>query len=129
MTSVVAFNSIDSLAGALSFHRQRHNVLAGNLANVDTPGFASVDLVRGSEGGASSGLASTHATHISSTSPEPEVRQVAEENPVVGADGNGVSLERELAKLDGNRVRYSTLSTLVSKRLALIRYAAGDGVG
>jgi flagellar basal body rod protein FlgB len=45
------------------------------------------------------------------------------------ADGNGVNLERELAKVDANRTRYSTSSELVSRRLALLRYAAGDGQG
>jgi flagellar basal body rod protein FlgB len=38
-----------------------------------------------------------------------------------------VQLERELAKIDANRARYSTSAELVSRRLALLRYAAGDG--
>jgi len=44
-----------------------------------------------------------------------------------GADGNSVSLERELAKIDANRARYATAAELVSRRLAMLRYAAGDG--
>jgi flagellar basal body rod protein FlgB len=46
-----------------------------------------------------------------------------------GSDGNAVSLERELAKIDANRVRHSASAELASRRLALLRYAAGDGSG
>ena len=38
-------------------------------------------------------------------------------------------LEKELAKIDANRVRYSASTELVSRRLALLRYAASDGNG
>ena len=44
-----------------------------------------------------------------------------------GMDGNTVELERELAKIDANRVRYGTSTELASRRLALLRYAASDG--
>ena len=46
---------------------------------------------------------------------------------LAGPDGNAVQLERELAKVDANRLRYATSSELVSRRMALLRYAAGDG--
>ena len=35
--------------------------------------------------------------------------------------------ERELSKIDANRARYATAAELVSRRLAMLRYAAGDG--
>jgi flagellar basal body rod protein FlgB len=44
-----------------------------------------------------------------------------------GSDGNSVTLERELSKIDANRTRYSTSAELTSRRLAMLRYAAGDG--
>jgi len=37
---------------------------------------------------------------------------------------NAVSLERELSKIDANRARYATSAELVSRRLAVLRYAA-----
>ena len=43
------------------------------------------------------------------------------------ADAPEVRLQRELSKIDANRVRYTTSSELVSRRLAVLRYAAGDG--
>ncbi len=47
----------------------------------------------------------------------------------VGADGNAVNLEQEMGKLDANRVRYEVSTELVSRRFAMLKYAAGDGVG
>ena len=47
--------------------------------------------------------------------------------PNPSADGNAVDLEREMAKVAANRVRYGTSSELVSRRMALLRYTATDG--
>ena len=45
-TMRVLFTPIDGMGQALSYHRERHTVLAGNLANLDTAGFVPSDLVR-----------------------------------------------------------------------------------
>lgn len=95
---------------ALTYHRERHSVLASNIANLDTPGFRPLDLVRQSPDSA------------------PElVETIDDGGSLQGPDGNAVSLERELAKMDANRARYATTAELVSRRIALLRYAAGDG--
>jgi len=44
-------------------------------------------------------------------------------------DGNTVSLERQMAKLEENRVRYGAASSVISRQLGLLRYAATDGNG
>lgn len=118
----------------MSFHRERHAVLAGNVANVDTPGFQPLELERVDAGLAQAGtLASTAPGHQVASGPDgaagpsPEVRTFADPDRSVGPDGNAVSLERELAKIDANRVRYGVSSELVSRRMALLRYAASDG--
>jgi flagellar basal-body rod protein FlgB len=104
------FNTVDRLEKTLDFHRDRHSVIAGNLSNVDTPGYRPVDLAEADDGKGEARL-------FTDTTTEP------------GADGNAVSLERELAKIDANRVRYNTTSEVVSRRLALLRYAVTDGNG
>ena len=105
------FSTVDRLGEVLEHHRLRHAVLAGNVANVDTPGYVPKDLVevKGAGGHGASG------------------ERLIDDPSVVGADGNGVSLERELAKVDANRVRYGACAELASRRLALLRYAASDG--
>lgn len=116
----------------MTFHRERHSVLAGNVANVDTPGYRPVDLEQAPapETGAQA-LAVTAPGHMQA-GPSGGLAGATlafTEAGDAGADGNAVTLERELAKIDANRVRYTASSELASRRLALLRYAATDGQG
>lgn len=104
--------SLDTLQAALTYHRERHTVLAGNVANLDTPNFRPLDLARPSPG---------------EDGPAQVITSFDDGGALQGPDGNAVSLERELAKIDANRTRYNTTAELVSRRIAMLRYAAGDG--
>lgn len=122
----VDLTTIDSLEKAMTYHRERHTVLAGNVANLDTPGYRPADLTREVEGGPNS-LATTTPGHIATTQTSEWKTSFDDGGAFQSADGNAVSLEREMAKIDANRTRYATSAELVSRRMALLRYAAGDG--
>ncbi|HEY0192631.1 MAG TPA: flagellar basal body rod protein FlgB [Kofleriaceae bacterium] len=120
-------STVDTLQAALTYHRERHTVLAGNIANIDTPGYRPVDLDR-KPAESPDALATTQAGHLSASATSPDfVTSFDDGGALASYDGNAVSLERELSKIDANRVRYTTSSELVSRRLAVLRYAAGDG--
>lgn len=122
------YDGVDQLTGAMTYHRDRHSVLAGNVANLDTPGYRPADLERQLGTAPAGGLAVTNSAHMSSPGASAEGRLVVDDGgALAGPDGNAVQLERELAKIDANRVRYATSAELVSRRLAMLRYAAGDG--
>jgi flagellar basal-body rod protein FlgB len=111
----------------MTFHRERHTVLAGNVANVDTPGYRPFDLnpMPGTDG---QDLLTTQAGHMPLTGGQQAyAKSFSDAGQLQTPDGNHVSLERELAKIDANRTRYATAAELVSRRMALLRYAAGDG--
>ena len=122
----VDLSTVDTLQAALTYHRERHTVLAGNVANLDTPGFRPADLQRrtAEDPGA---MAVTHDGHMSPPGATDFVTSFDDGGALQGQDGNAVSLERELSKIDANRARYATSAELVSRRLAMLRYAAGDG--
>jgi flagellar basal-body rod protein FlgB len=121
------FDTVDSLQTAMDFHRERQSVLAGNVANVDTPGYRPLDLERvDPTTPGSTAMATTHEGHLQAEGVSGGSVSFADAG-TVGADGNSVDLERELAKIDANRVRYQTSAELASRRLALLRYTAGDG--
>jgi flagellar basal-body rod protein FlgB len=126
------FDGVDRMEGAMTFHRERHSVLAGNVANVDTPGYRPLDLEQTAAGEAGVGaMAATAPGHMQAGSAgglAGATLAFTDDGPA-GADGNAVTLERELAKIDANRVRYSATSELATRRLALLRYAATDGQG
>lgn len=123
---------VDVLHQAAQLRMRRTELLAGNLANVDTPGYQPVDIDFARElrlrlGG--SQLRRTDARHLPAPEPRPapEVRVDAQVQP--GLDGNTVSLERQLAKLGGNRLQYEATMAALRKKLAMLRYAVNEGGG
>lgn len=109
----VDLSTVDPLQ-ALTYHRERHTVLAGNLANLDTPGYRPVDLERRTAGDPADSRSSTRATFDDG-------------GALQGSDEDAVWLERELSKIDAHRARCATAAELMSRRLAVLRNAAGDG--
>jgi flagellar basal-body rod protein FlgB len=45
------------------------------------------------------------------------------------ADGNSVDPDKEVVRLTENAVMYDAVSTGLSQRIAMLRYAANNGVG
>jgi len=127
------FSSINQLEGTMGYHRDRHSVLSGNVANVDTPGYRPMDLRRVAPSEVTfdaSLIARTSEGHLQPGNANVGlVEKFDDTTSSVGADGNGVTLDRELAKIDANRIRYTASSELVNRRFALLRYAASDGLG
>jgi flagellar basal-body rod protein FlgB len=128
------FSPVAPLQYALDFHMERHNLLASNLANVDTPRYKPVDLARVGDSDfaqvLSVSLARTNPAHLSEASAEPLVGRVFQDLTAGGgADGNFVSLDRESGKLAANRLRYDVVSVLVKSQLEGLMRAASDGKG
>lgn len=120
---------------ALDYHLERHNLLAANVAHVDTPRYKPVDLARTT---ATShfdqvfnvALSRTNEGHIGVSAAEKSNGRVFTDTSAGGgADGNFVSLDREAAKLTANQLRYDIVSVLVSSELAGLMKAATDMKG
>lgn len=125
-----ALTEFDSLGRTLGFHMQRHGVLAGNLANADTPGFQPMDLTFDDAMQGASGMDTTDARHLggpNSAGDSGGQGQLVEVDPGPGLDKNGVQVEHTLAQVTANRLRYETGIELTRRRFALLRYAATDG--
>jgi flagellar basal-body rod protein FlgB len=116
---------------ALDYHLERHNVLASNVANVDTPGFRPQELVRETHQSTRMSLpmVATQPEHFGlHQQADTQSFDVADERVVNGGnDENEVSLERELSKLGANHLRYESAAKLVQMQLGQLRYVASDG--
>jgi flagellar basal-body rod protein FlgB len=129
------FTSVDPLRAALDYHLDRQNVLASNVAHVDTPGYRPNDVERVDQTGftAALGLAMTRTNenHLAGGALDaaPNGRVFQDLSAGVGNDGNYVSLDREAAKLAANQLRYDTVSAIVSAELRQLSFAASDGKG
>lgn len=128
------FSSVEPLNYSLDFHLERHNLLAANIANVDTPRYKPTDLARVGEAGFESvmqlAIARTDPAHLATGTSDPLVGRVFQDlSAGGGADGNFVSLDRESGKLATNRLRYDIVSVLVRSQLDSLMSAANDGKG
>ena len=126
------FRGVDRLQRALDYHVSRHNVLSSNIANVETPGFRPLELLREKERADRPQLRldTTQEAHVGTPDEPTTDYETREDRTVaVGANGNAVSLEQEMAKLAANDIRYEGAVKLVSQQLGMLRYASNDGSG
>jgi flagellar basal-body rod protein FlgB len=109
---------------------QRETVAAGNLANIDTPGYKTREVEFGDAldrelGGAP--LVTTNARHLGGATPDrqPEAKQVAglEER----RDGNNVQLDRELLAMSTANGEFNAAQTILAAKFRLVRYAINEG--
>jgi flagellar basal-body rod protein FlgB len=127
--------TLTHLERALDVMLVRHNVLAGNLANVDTPNFQpkEVDFATAMAGAETSlgggSLTATDARHLgaSDLGGTADVPITNDPGAAPTLDGNRVDLDRTMTALAENGLEYSAGSRAASKKLAILRYVASDG--
>lgn len=110
-------DTLISLSKALDALSLRHEVVADNIANVNTPGFKAKRVRFQDE------LRSA----LSRGDPG-SVRPVIEEDGLqTRRDGNSVDIDLEMARLAETTILYSALSRLVSERFALLKSIISEG--
>lgn len=107
------------LERALDLSYRRHQVLASNLANLDTPGYVAKDLDFSEQ------LASELSRPASGSPAAPAVTARSEVEPSL--DENKVDLDGELARITANRAFYELATEAVTRRIGLVRYALDEG--
>ena len=123
--NVGMFDRLASLENSLNYHLDRHGVLSSNLTNADTPGYRSKDLTFRDSMTQASSLSRTDEMHNEGM--DSGKYQVTQEAEPVNPDENGVRLEKEMARLAGNTLRYNQAIELMRKKFGMLRYAASNG--
>ena len=98
----------------------RHEAIASNLANVETPGYKRLDLAPGFAETLREAIVSQDGKRIQAMQP---LVVVDKEAVAHGRDGNTVQLETELAELSQNSVEHSLETRLVTGTLLKLRMA------
>jgi len=106
------------LERALDLSAFRHQVIAANLANVDTPGYRTRDL-RPFAGEIEQALAGEQASF---TSVAHEIRGLLER-----PDGNNVSVERESLLLAQNQLRFQVAVAFLKSEFHTLSTAINGG--
>ncbi len=136
--------TLDLLSRSMDARMLRHGVLAGNLANAETPGYqprevdfnAALAQAAGHGSPASPQLPSMPAHEGFIPVAQPPQPSVVSAGPQVidkpgtssaSMDGNKVDSDRTLVDLAQNALQYSAAAKAAGKKLALLRYVASDG--
>jgi flagellar basal-body rod protein FlgB len=123
--------TLDTLQRSLDARLLRHNVLAGNVANADTPGFVArdVDFAKAMAAAPAAAPAAARPGDLPLGPPAgaPQAAIVAAADVSPGLDGNGVDVDRALAAVAENAIQYGAAARATQKKLAMLRYAASDG--
>jgi flagellar basal-body rod protein FlgB len=123
-----------ALAEKMRWHQARQTVLAGNVANANTPGYAERDLEPVTFGDEMKSLArvttvATSPLHFSvSGGGGLDGFATAQGGFEVKPSGNSVSLEDEMMKISANDMDYQTVTALYMRSMAIIRTALGRSV-
>ncbi|RDD60841.1 flagellar basal body rod protein FlgB [Ferruginivarius sediminum] len=135
---VMAFAKIsvfEALSRRMGWLSQRQTVLADNIANADTPGYAPQDLKEASFQGALRRALKpmaptvTHERHVDASIPprrEPEAEE-SKGRYETAPSGNAVVLEEQMVKVADTQMRYQTMTNLYRKHLQMFKTAVGRG--
>lgn len=138
MTTRLFEHLFDVTEKSLDYRIKRQNVLSGNIANIDTPGFTPLDIsfeeqladmLNQEQGSNKVDMRQTDQQHLSladsETDPDGELFFDPSTSP--NNDKNSVDIDQEMSKLAMNALLYNAQTTVISKKLSLLKYAATDG--
>lgn len=103
----------------------RQGVIAGNIAQADTPGYRARDLARfGDSYQAASGMVATRSGHLDWGADVAAV-QVDRGAPSFAPNGNTVSLEREMMRAAETRQSHELALAIYASARTVLRTALG----
>ena len=129
-------STIPFLQETVNFSQARHNVLAGNIANMDTPGYKvrdlSVDTFQQRLKAAMEVRKTKHEPVspgiVDSPADEP-MRQVRESlKNILYHDDSNVSLEHQITEINKNQMLHNTAITIMTQQFRLLQVAVSERV-
>ena len=118
-------------ARAISLRTARAEILAGNLANADTPGYRAKDInfqqILQDAGSGTPGLKTTHKSHLELGDQYAGTQLIMRDSPQGSLDQNTVDSEFERAQFADNDIRYQASIQFINSRISgLIRAIRGE---
>ncbi|MEM9393533.1 MAG: FlgB family protein [Pseudomonadota bacterium] len=113
-----------------AYAAERHNVIARNIANADTPGYRSLDLPPYSNDGATNSstfLKATRSQHISTGPETTSFARLHDTTRNTAQNGNSVSLEAEMIRMAENRENYDRALAVYRSTTNVLRTSIGRG--
>jgi len=123
------------LSKSLDLRSTNQQVIAANIANAETPGYAPArfefeQALQEAVKKSTITLATTQPNHISPLAPSVAEAHgtVTREPDTTGiGDQNGVSVDDEMLALSQNQLMYETAAQLLKKKMTMLKYAVSGG--
>ena len=128
--------TIPILEKVVGFTEARHNVLAGNIANLDTPGYRAQDLSPVRFQNQLKEAVESRREHAAHPAGDGSLGANDEEDPLASVrepmtsllyhDGSDNDLERQVAELTKNQMQYNLAVTLMTNQFRLLQAAISE---
>ena len=128
--------TIRALNQNLNLREENQNIISGNIANADTPGYKAktsnfemamrdaLDLTPNIK------LETGEVGHIGSHGPEAVEADIYDDpNGVESLDGNTVDRGSEMAKMKENQILYNASIEALRKKIGMLEYGVSEGGG
>ena len=127
--------TMKALATSLNLRQMRQELISGNIANAETPGYKAkrIDfenaLARAIDLDRTQSLKGKDQRHFNVggggfDTLSPEIYE--DPNGVVSEDGNTVNRDDEMARMAENKIFFDASIQLLNKKLGLLKYAVGS---
>lgn len=128
--------TVSILEKALDLRSKKHNVIASNIANMDTPDYKAFDLIiekelqKVTEKKNSISLNKTNQAHIQSPKSKADgVRVQIDDTQGLSlrGDGNTVDIDKQMANMAENSLMYEAAAKLIHKKFQGLKSAIQGG--
>jgi flagellar basal-body rod protein FlgB len=116
---------ISEVAEHMNYRTYRQEVISGNIANVDTPGYKAKETLFESELDSRLNLTSTNQQHLKKSPSEGLYRTVDDPFSRIGNDSNTVDIDREMMKLNQNQLLYTASADIIAAKLDQLKNTIG----
>jgi flagellar basal-body rod protein FlgB len=116
---------LEALRRQMTMSVARQVASAGNLANVNTPGYKAVEPSFTEALDGQLGMRATRAGHIGLPEGRPDVQEV--KGVTARRDGNTVEIDRELLSMTWAAGDFTAAQTALAAKFRLVRYAINEG--
>lgn len=130
--SVSKLSLLSALTEKMQWHQARQGVLAENVANADTPGFAGRDLKAfefgdhlADELGMGLSTATTNVKHFDTVTRASSFGTRTETGFEITPDRNGVNLEGQMIKVSENQMDFQAVTALYTRSVRILKVAMG----
>lgn len=118
--------TLKSMELALDMRAARHQAIASNIANINTPEYKRVDVSEGFQDAYRNALRSLDEGKLDVSKPAPEIAESLEHGEV-RKDGNNVDMEKEMVLMMSNRTEYEFAAEMLARNFRGIKTAIGGG--